>query len=398
MKVGNKVLYSLMVTSFTLSVSMNAVMPIQPLFMVEVGATELELGLIFAFSSLLGLASRIPLGILSDRIGRWIMIIIASFIQFASLVSFSLANGVVWFYPLMALWAMIWGFFGPSAVSLVLDMASSERIGRVMGLYYTSIGLGQFIGPLVCSVLTPYMTYRKMFLGLSILPVAGLLVTMGGKSMVRSKRRVERVEVSEESQRIVDSFKSILRSRNVVGLCLSRVAFSISAAVIGTLFSVWAKTELLFTPSMISILFSARGAANSSVRMPIGRIVDKIGKKTPILIAFSLATTAFLIFSVTGDFAVILIAMAIYGLAWGMRIVPDTAILTASVEPRDRGLALAILMSMFGVGRSVGSFVAGVTYTVLPMSTILQMAAGILFSGVVILAATIREEGRISHQ
>lgn len=127
--------------------------------------------------------------------------------------------------------------------------------------------------------------------------------------------------------------------------------------------------------------------------MPVGRIIDEIGKKKPILLAVSLAATTFLIFSVTNDFVIILVAMALFGLAWGMRIILDTAILTTSVESGDRGLALSILMSMFAVGNSVGSFVAGVTYTLLPMALIFQISSAILVSGVIILAVTIKEEG-----
>jgi len=381
-----------MITSFTLSVSLSAVMPIQTLFMVEVGTTEFELGLIFALSSLLGLFSRIPLGILTDKIGRWIMIIITSALNIASLIAYFLVNNVVWFYPITILEVMIWGFFAPSAISLVTDTASPERIGRVMGLYYTSLGLGQFIGPLVCSGLTTYMTYRYTFLILSIFPIAGLLATLGWKSIDISQKR-ERGEVPKEDRRIADTFKRILRSRNVIGIGISRMLFSLSSSIINTIFAVWANSELLFTSAMISILFAIRGAANTSIHIPIGRVVDKIGKKNPLLLSFFLVAIAFLIFSVTKNFYIIFIAMVLYGLAWGIRIVPDTAIITESVDLKDRELAFAFMMTMFALGRSIGSFVAGVTYTILPMSIILQIGAGVLFSAVVVLVATIREKG-----
>ena len=391
MKDENKVFYLLMITSFTLSVGLSAVIPIQPLFMVEVGATELELGLIFAFSSLLGLFSRIPLGILSDKIGRWIMIIITSVINIVSLIAYFLVNSVVWFYPITVLDAMTWGFFAPSAISLVSDTVSPERMGSVMGLYYTSLGLGQFIGPLVCSGLTTYTTYRKTFFILTIFPIAGLLATLGWRSIDVSKKHDE-VDFSKENLRVMDTFKRILRSRNVIGVGISRMLFSLSSSIIDTIFSVWANSELFFTSAMISILFSVRGATNTSIRIPIGRLVDKIGKKIPLLLAFCLAATGFLIFSVTNNFYIILIAMALYGLAWGIRIVPDTAILTESTDLKDRELAFAFMMTMFAMGRSIGSFVAGVTYTVLPMSIILQMAAGVLFSAVVVLSVAIKKE------
>jgi DHA1 family multidrug resistance protein-like MFS transporter len=267
-------------------------------------------------------------------------------------------------------------------------------MGRVMGLYYTSIGLGQFTGPLLSSVLTQYLNLRQMFLALSILPIVGMIFTLQLKSTEKIEKRFGGKEAPLKNRGLINSLRRIFSSKNVLGLCLSRVAFSFSAAIIATLLSVWAKTELQFTTSMISILFSARGATNTLIRIPIGRIIDKIGNKKPILFAFSLATITFLTFSVSTDFTLILVAMCIYGLAWGMRIVPDTAILATSVGSEDKGLALAILMSMFALGNSAGSYVAGATYNVLSMNLIFLMSAIILVFGIIILTVFIKEKKR----
>lgn len=379
-------------TSLTVSMSLNAIAPIQPLFIIENGATNVELGLILAVSSLTALVSRIPLSIVADRVGRRRMITMASLIQFISLVSFVFVTDVMWFYPLMVLQSMIWGLFGPSVISLVSDLASLDKMGRVMGMYYTSIGLGQLLGPLLSSILTQYLNLRHMFLSVSILPIVGLLCTMQLKSTVKLEKRGAGQTGQLNNRGVVNSLKTIFRSKNIIGLSLSRVTFSFSAATIATLLTVWTKTELHFTTSMISLLFAARGATNTFIRMPIGSIIDRIGKKKPILFAFSLATMTFLTFSVSTDFMFLLLAMAIYGLAWGMRIVPDTAILTSSVRSEDRGLALAILMSMFALGNSAGSYVAGVTYTVLPMNLIFLLSAIILVLGTIILTVFIKEK------
>ncbi len=390
--VGNKDLYLLMLTSFIFSMSINAVRPIQPLFIIETGATNVELGLILAVSSMVGLVSRIPLSILAEKIGRRTMMMISSLIQSISLASFAFINDVVWFYPIMILQAMVMGLFAPSAVSLAIEMTSLDRIGRVMGLYYTAFGLGQFVGPLLSSLLTNYLNLRYMFLVISIVPLLGLLPQL--KSTRNVKKGFVEKKVSKKNRDVMNSFKRILRSRNVIGLCLSRITFSFSAAIIATLLSIWGKNELGFTTSMISILFAARGATNTLIRMPFGRIVDMIGTKKPILLAFSLAAIALLIFSGFTDFTFILIAMCIYGLAWGMRIIPDTAILKTSVRSEDTTLAFAILMSMFAMGSSIGSFVAGATYTVLSMTSIFHMSTVIIVVGIIILAISIKEERR----
>ena len=320
------------------------------------------------------------------------MMITASLVQFTSLVSFAFVNDVLWFYPLMVLQSMIWGLFGPSVISLVSDMASLEKMGRIMGMYYTSIGLGQFLGPLLSGILTQYLSLREMFLSLSILPIVGLLFTMQLKSTEKIGKIVVGKKRTSKNRGVLNSFKTIFRSKNMIGLCLSRITFSFSTAIIATLLTVWAKTELQFTTSMISILFAARGATNTLIRMPSGRLIDRIGKKKPILFAFSLAIITFLIFSVSTDFILLLIAMCLYGLAWGMRIVPDTAIMTTSVGSEDRGLALAILMSTFALGNSAGSYLAGATYSVLSMNLIFLIAAIILILGTIILTVFIKEK------
>jgi MFS family permease len=386
MKAKNRGFYLLMLTSITLSMGVNAVTPLQPLFIVDVGASNLELGLIMSISSLIGLISRIPLGILSDRVGRRIMMLLASLVQFASLLSFAFVTDVAQFYPLMALQALIWGFFGPSAIALASDMASADRIGRVMGLYYTSVGFGMFIGPLVSSVLAEYLVYRQMFLVLTVLPMTGLLSTLRQRPLFRGFRVFD----ESDAPPVATSLRRVLSSRNVIGLCLSRVTFSLAAAIVGTLLAVWAKTELLFTASMISILFSARGAANFLVRTPTGSIVDRFGKRGPTIFAFALTALVFLLFSQTTHYLALILIMVLYGVAWGIRVVADTAILMTSVESRDKDIALALLMAMFALGNSVGALLAGVAYTVLPMAQIFQLSAGLLVVGVVVLASVVQ--------
>ncbi len=387
--VKDKNLQLLMLTSLMVSMSLNAIMPIQPLLISETGATNVELGLILAVSSMVALISRIPLSILAERIGKRITIIIALIVQFTSTISFYFIKEVAWFYPIMILQSMIWGLFGPPVISLVSDMASQGRIGRVMGMYYTSIGLGQFIGPLLCSILMNSINIRQMFLVSSTLPIVGLLSALRLKSSVK-KGSMEK-DIYVKKRNILNSFRRILRSRNIISLCLTRISFGFSVAIVGILLPVWTQKDLQFTTSMISILFAARGATNTFIRMPTGGLVDKIGNKKPVLIAFSLATTSFLIFSISNEFTYILIAMCIYGLAWGMRIVPDTAILKVNVESEDMGLALAILMCMFAIGKSVGSYFAGAMFNVLSISLIFQLSALALFLGIIVITISIRD-------
>lgn len=390
MRLFNKKSSLVILTGFTVFMVISAVRPIQPLFMLEVGATEAEVSLIFAISSGISLIARIIIGALSNRIGRRNMIIITSLIQFSYMILFFIVNDVVWLYFIMTLQLLTFAFFGPSAISLISDEVSSNTIGKIMGTYYTIIGFGQFIGPLISGILIEYLKYRQIFLVLSILPIVGLLATIQWKSNQKSENIHFRKD-SEEEQRIVNSFRKILRSRNVIGICLSRVTWAISTVVINTLFPIWAKTDLLFTTYMVSILFSASGAINAFTRMPIGIIVNKVGLKNLLILCYSLAAIAFLIFSLTSEFIIFLAAMVLFGLAWGIGVVSDGIILTVSVNPKDKSLAIATASAVMTAGNSLGSYTTGVLHNILSMSTIFQISSAVLLLGVIILIVTIRE-------
>jgi len=138
-------------------------------------------------------------------------------------------------------------------------------------------------------------------------------------------------------------------------------------------------------------LFSASGAINAFTRMPIGIIVNKVGLKNLLILCYSLAAIAFLIFSLTSEFIIFLAAMVLFGLAWGIGVVSDGIILTVSVNPKDKSLAIATASAVMTAGNSLGSYTTGVLHNILSMSTIFQISSAVLLLGVIILIVTIRE-------
>jgi MFS family permease len=185
----NRRLFLVLLSGFIVFMVFNGIKPIQPLFMVEVGATEVEVGLIFAFSSIVSLLIRIPMGAITDRIGRRTMIMVTLFFQFITTTLFFFVNDVVWFYFLITLQVMSTPLFNPAAISLVSDDASSETISRIMGIYYTFMGFGRLVGPIFSGVLTEHMSFRQVFLVISALPVFGLLAATRWKEEKLQKIR-----------------------------------------------------------------------------------------------------------------------------------------------------------------------------------------------------------------
>jgi MFS family permease len=147
---------------------------------------------------------------------------------------------------------------------------------------------------------------------------------------------------------------------------------------------VYAEAGLGFSASAISILFSFRGITNVLVRMPAGRLSDKIGRRKPFIAAYTLAILIFTLLAYVRSFGLLIVVMALYGIAWGMRVAPSTALASESVADDDRPLALAVYMTMFDVGSMIGSLLAGFTSSVLDPPALLLLCSPVMAIALVV--------------
>ena len=126
-------------------------MPILPLHIVNIGASNLELGLVMAIPSLLSLVLRIPFGIIADIVGHLRIMLLSLFLGCLYLVLYSIAPSVLWLYLGAAMFAIPWSSFGPSAMVMASDLSMGIKIGEAVGRYLTAIGAAMMVGPLLCS-------------------------------------------------------------------------------------------------------------------------------------------------------------------------------------------------------------------------------------------------------
>jgi MFS family permease len=137
----------------------------------------------------------------------------------------------------------------------------------------------------------------------------------------------------------------------------------------------------------VALLFTVRGLTNVLSRYPAGRLSDRIGRKRPILVAFSALTVAFVITATQRSVLLLGAAMAIYGFSWGTRAVTEWALLTDLVEPEIKAISMSFLSSVFGLGSTLGSVLAGVLSVYLPFTSIFLVAAAIIVPPIPVISS-----------
>jgi len=162
-KTRNVLLY-LCLAYFLIQFSGSAMFPLVRVYMLKIGASDTEIGLVVAAFGLISAPLQTPFGRLSDRWGRKPLI---------TLGIFSMAFVAPWYgfaatFPQLLLIRSAHGIAsalsGPVVGALVADVAPRSQRGRALGILSTAQSLGMVVGPLTGGVLADLYGYQFPFL------------------------------------------------------------------------------------------------------------------------------------------------------------------------------------------------------------------------------------------
>lgn len=362
-----------MTAATTWVLSWTIIQPVFSLFALSRGVTIVQLGVLYSVQSFVPLIFRIPMSVLAERIGRIRILKISLAISATAPLFYIYAQNYYQILLVVIYSAISNGIFNQTAMSTASDAAPITQQGDAIGKYLTFLGIGMLIGPALCSLLIEYYSYIQLLQLSSIFPIIGiLLLTFYAPQTIREQTTREKPKIGT-----TESLRRITKNRNVLLLSYVRTSFATSQAIFTALFAVYAVNQLGISESSVALLFTIRGFSNALARYPAGRISDRIGRKTPMIIAYSALVIAFIFIAMTKNVVVLAVALLLYGLSWGTRAVCEWALLTDLVDPEIKIISIAYLASVFGVGSTIGSAVAGALTILFPYSTIFLMGAAL---------------------
>ncbi len=367
--------YVVSVASFLFSLTRNVTQPIFSLYVLDMGASLLQVGLVLSIQSFLMIVARIPLTVAAEKIGSKRMFAIAFVIQATASVLYAVAPNPTWLYFIPFYQIIASGSYNQLAMSTASDMAPITRQGDALGRYMTFMTLGMFVGPLITGALIVRISYRQLYMTTALFPITGLILFL--RYMPKNLGRTQSKDNPGGGVQMgtVYALKTVLRNRNVQVLTLIRATYSISNTVFTALFAVYAVRELEFSPSLASLLFSVVGFANAFVKFPAGTLSDKLGAKRVLLTAFGILILVYASIPYAKSIPLLLPLLVFFGICWGTRAVTEWATLANTVPQEIKAIAMSYLSSVWGMGSTLGSVMLGVFGEILPFSTIFLMLA-----------------------
>ena len=356
------------------------VIPTFPLHARQLGIDLQTIGVLNGIGGLVGLFLALPIGVLSDRVGRrWV--IIGGMVVFAlALLCFAGARGVA----LLVLGRVLFGIAGVATFQIgaahLGDVTAPGQRSMAFGLYATAMGFGFTVGPIVGGQLAQRGGTASAYLAGVGFALAGCALAVwllprpparGGRSAARSLGGI--LAMVRRSDLALASLGNLLMSWTFNGAIstffpLYGDALGLSAATIGGFFAIRA-------------LVSALG------RLPNGLIARRLGNRAVMLTALGVNTLAMLALSRTAQPGLMVALLICEGLAFGAYLVSGQTFIADQTTAENRGTAVGLYAMAGSIGATAAPAGLGVVADRWGLAATFGSTGVLLAVGVLVIGA-----------
>jgi DHA1 family multidrug resistance protein-like MFS transporter len=377
---------------FSLSVAIASVMlgfglfgPFLPLYAQLLGATlGLQVGFMTSSFMLSRAASSIPLGGLSDKLGRKKMIVIGLLTYGVATFAYAVATDWTHLIALRAVQGISAGMLWPSATALIADEVSPGSRGKALGTFNASATAGLLGGPALGGAL---QFYSRSALSLSIVDsfrvpfYAGGLLGILSAILAMKLPRERKATVTKDS--LVSTIAPVAQKFRGTFYSLLGVSFAhgFSLSFLGPIIVFYVQHQFNLsvdqTTSTMALAFFVSGLANSLSQFFTGRVADKWRRKRLMLFGVIAAQIATVAIALAQDVYAVIVIITVRA-ALSASYVPALSSLQEDIMPRSaRGRLTGVMDAASNTGSVLGPLVGFALYDYVGKNTPFYATAAI---------------------
>ena len=335
------VLACITTATFTDLVAYSVAVPVLPDYATRFHATPTTIGLLFGSFGITLLTVSIPMGAVSDRLGRKRPMMGALVVLALSTLLFAYARSL----PMLFVARMLQG--AADAVTwvvgfaLIADLYGEDERGRAMGLSMAGSTLGIILGPLLGGWLYEMGGIRLPFLVVAALAVLDLVVF----AIVTPETARAKVPAA--------SMWKVLTLRPMAIAALPIIAAAATGAMLEPVLPLVFESRLGLSPASIGSLFGMAAVSSSAMHPFFGRLSDRWGGRRLMLAGLvGFALTLPMMNFATGFRSAAMVMIPTW-MVFGMIITPSLAYFAQIAS--DAGVkAYGVVYGVYNVAWAVG--------------------------------------------
>lgn len=357
--------------------AMYVYVPIQGVYAEQLGASKTVVGLVVGVYGLTQLLTRIPLGILSDVMGRRKAFVVAGMVICGiAAVGLALSPTPAWlvvFRGVMGLAAATWvcstvlftSYFPNSHAAVPLSIMSfTSAVGQVLA---TSLGgeLAQRVG-----WTAPFW--------------ASLVLSMG--AFVVLALAPEDVTVKRQGTTVASMMKTARAPLLVLACVMGAVIYFAGFSTVYGFTPVYAEERFGANAAQLGYLTTAALVAYSIVTILSSRIVQRLGELRSLLLGLAVFAVAVLLTSAAPNLGVLTVLHVFNGMGRGLLYPLLMSLAIKAATAQDRGSAMGIFQAAYAAGMFVGPWLSGSVADSLGTDAVFILCGGLLLVALALAA------------
>jgi len=328
--------------------------PLLPIFAATLGATDLYLGFIVSVSTLTGMVMKPAVGMLSDRWGRRLWLLLGT----------ALFAVVPFFYLFIQTPEQLLGMrlvhgtataiYGPVTVAYVVEITSKKR-GESLGWFSMARSGGYIIGPALGGWLLLTLSAPVVFIiigGISLL--AFIPIQLLGETNPRpaGKRRPWRIQFRQAARAAGRSTALWLAGGLEVIMFMALYAVKAFLPVYGL--------SLGMNAVQVGLYFALQEGVTVLIKPVCGRFGDRSGHLPAVFGGMMLLALALLVVGATGSLSLLFFSAVLAGVGQAFIAPNSIGLLSDQLQTKHLGSSLGVLGTLQNGSKVAGPLLAGV--------------------------------------
>jgi MFS family permease len=354
-----------------------------PLFVLDLGGTKSDIGILMGTMSLSAVALRPCTSGLVDHMGRKGSMAAGCLLMTAVSIAHLFFKGAIGqVYPVLGVLRLLFGIglaLGIIAsLTLAADLAPVSRLNEGLGIFGVMPLMGIAIGPVIGEIIIHQWGFNGMFMAAAVFFTAGFLFLLPLK---------DNFIASDGGSR--GGFMKALRIGLVWRMMLICLCFGVAFAAHGGFVAPFAEE----TSIPVSAYFVSYSSAAVISRLFGGKLADRFGENLVIIAALVIAGTGFLCLIQVTSTEGLTGTGFVAGMGHGLLFPSLIALTIRPIAVGDRGKVTGILTGGVDAGLFIGSLTMGQLGDFFGFPAIFAMAAATIFVGLAVFLLTCRMVG-----
>ncbi|MBI3958132.1 MAG: MFS transporter [Chloroflexi bacterium] len=360
--------------------------PLLPILAASLGASDVLLGMIVSVSTLTGLATKPLFGLLSDRQGRKLWIVLGTLLFAGAPFLYRFIDTPGQLVALRLLHGTATAIYGPVTVAYVAERGGRRKAER-LGWFGMARSGGYVIGPLAAGLLLLWNDPADVFAVIGFLSLLAFVPVLFLDETGSSRRA--------DTQSPISNLQSLFRIPHspfrIPAVWLSggmEATVYVATYAIKAFLPVYALTAG-YNTAQIGLFFTVQEGVHLLLKPLAGRAGDRMGYFWTISLGMGGLAGLLPLLTVASQGWMLIGLAALFGGCQALIFPATVALVADQIEPEHLGAGLGFVGTLNNAGKVAGPVLGGLLIAGLGYAGMLWLLSGLLLAGALVVATVL---------